>query len=237
MNEFVVQVADVFMPGLVWTVVVDTLTVAKTKRSTFSTALRAFGFGLGAYFVYFLAYYLWHRWHDHAWPVLLDGIKSTGVENLRLLRPIDVFRTTAIAPLLAIFWSLAANRKWFLRIMQKIRVTRRFGDESVWDFTFNLNTPAVEYVNLRDFENHVIYSGFVRAFSDGSETREILLEQVQVYELESGKSLYEMPLIYLSRRREPLHLEFPYRVSAAAAAAAIEQKPSTGQSPQNEEHP
>jgi len=33
MNEFVFQVAVVFIPGLVWTVVVDTLTVAKTKRS------------------------------------------------------------------------------------------------------------------------------------------------------------------------------------------------------------
>jgi hypothetical protein len=133
-----------------------------------------------------------------------------GARYVNALRPKDVIRTTLLAPFLATAWSFAANRKYFLRLMQYIGVTRKFGDESVWDFTMNMRTPAVEYVNLRDFENRIIYSGYVMAFSEGKGSREILLDNAIVYDLETAKELSRAPLLYLSLKPDCVHVEYPY---------------------------
>lgn len=212
MTEFVFQLAVVFLPGLIWSIVVDRLCTNAGQRSESSKVLRAFGFGVASYFVYFVVYYAVFRLRHGVWPMLLAGITSApGVGDLRILRPQDILITSLMATVLAVLWSAGSNRKLFMRLMQWLRVTRKFGDEGVWEFTFNMGTPSVEYVNVRDFENRVIYAGFVKAFSEGGQYREILLDQVRVSDLDSGLHLFEMPVIYLSRKPESLHIEFPFK--------------------------
>jgi hypothetical protein len=211
MTEFVFQLAVVFVPGLIWSTIVDRLCTTRGTRSDFSTVIRAFGFGVASYFVYFVGYYISFRGWYGVWPSLLDRMTSApGVGELRTLRPRDILFTSLLAILLAVVWAAASNRKLFMRLMQRLGVTRKFGDEGVWEFTFNQGTPSVEYVNIRDFENRVAYAGFVKAFSEGGEFREILLDQVRVSDLDSGTHLFEMPVIYLSRKRDSLHIEFPF---------------------------
>lgn len=107
-------------------------------------------------------------------------------------------------------WSWASNHKFLIRLMQKLRVTRKFGDEDVWDYLLNSGTPNVEFVNVRDFQNKVTYAGYVRAFSERTDRRELCLENVKVYELDSSVELFEVPLLYLSKSPTDLHIEFPY---------------------------
>ena len=211
MNDLVFQLAVVFAPGLIWSTIVDRLCTTRGERSNFSTIIRSFGFGIASYFVYFAAYYVVLRLWYGAWPSLLDGVKTApSVGELRALRPQDILLASLLSTVLAVLWAAASNRKLFMRLMQWLRVTRKFGDEGVWEFTFNMGTASVEYVNIRDFENRVAYAGYVKAFSEGGEFREILLDQVRVSDLDSGTHLFEMPVIYLSRRRDSVHIEFPF---------------------------
>ena len=147
---------------------------------------------------------------------------APGVADLRVLRPQDVFFASALAFLLAVAWSAMANRRVFSRFMRFLGVTRKYGDEGVWEFAFNMGTPGAEYVNLRDFENKVIYSGYVKAFSEGGGTRELLLDRARVFELGSGKFLYEMPLVYVSKKADALHVEFPYDPKTDAPKVAAQ---------------
>ena len=224
MTEFVFQLAVVFVPGLIWSSIVDRLCTKVSPRSEFSAVIRAFGFGIGSYFVYFAAYYAICRLGTGNWPTLLDSIKvAPGAGELRVVRPQDVLFASMLAVVLAVVWATASNRKLFMRFMQWAGVTRKFGDEGVWEYAFNMGTASVEYVNVRDFQNKVAYAGFVKAFSEGGEFREILLDQVRVSELDSGAHLFEMPMIYLSRTRDSLHIEFPFNPQP--------QKPEEGSCP------
>ncbi len=212
MTKFVFQLAVVFLPGLIWSTIVDRLCTRTRARSESSRVLRAFGFGVASYFVYFIVYYAGFRLWFGVWPAVLAGITSApGVGDLRVLRPQDILFTSLLAAVLAVLWAAGSNRKVFMRLMQWLRVTRKYGDEGVWEFTFNRGTPSVEYVNVRDFENRVVYAGFVQAFSEGGQYREILLEHVRVSELDSGRHLFEMPVVYLSRKPDSLHIEFPFK--------------------------
>lgn len=56
-----------------------------------------------------------------------------------------------------------------------IKATKTYGDEDVWDFTFNSSDAAVEYVHFRDFANRIVYAGGVREFSETDKLRELVL--------------------------------------------------------------
>jgi hypothetical protein len=78
----------------------------------------------------------------------------------------------------------------------------------VWDFTFNSPDAWSEYVHVRDYANNKVFSGWVAAFSESEKTRELLLRDVEVFDLE-GRRLYSAPLIYLGRSPDSANVEFP----------------------------
>ena len=61
---------------------------------------------------------------------------------------------------------------------------------------------------MRDFTERVVYSGHVIVFSESGQLRELLLENVTVYDFD-GNEMYRMPRLYLARERENIHIEFP----------------------------
>src|SRR6266496_1418972 len=100
-NELVVQLALVFIPGLVWLAIVDKLAYA-AKRSALMMVLRAYGFGLISYFAWFTIYYPYFRIRYCVWPKIFgNGNEPIGVSYLKLLRPKDVFFTSVVAFVLA----------------------------------------------------------------------------------------------------------------------------------------
>ena len=112
---------------------------------------------------------------------------------------------------LAIIWITGSTYKWLTRFLQIIRVTKKYGDEDVWDFTFNSSQTEVEYVHLRDFEKNIIYAGWVDSFSETGKLRELLLREVRIYDSEGDEIGVEIPLLYLARKVDDIHIEFPYR--------------------------
>jgi hypothetical protein len=199
-----VQFALIFLPGLIWAGL-DSRYALKSNLSEFQYIVRAFLFGLASYAVTFCIY------AALGWSFSVSDISDAatkGMFSAAILKEIAL--ATLVGVLLAILWLYALNYKWDTRFLQWIRATKTYGDEDVWDFTFNSPIAAVEYVHFRDFEKKIVYAGWVKEFSETDKLRELVLRDAQVYGFD-GSLLFETPLVYLARNPEDIHVEFPYR--------------------------
>jgi hypothetical protein len=116
-----------------------------------------------------------------------------------------------------VLWLYASTYKLLTQLLQQIKATKRYGDEDVWDYTFNSGRPDVEYVHVRDFDKKITYAGWVEAFSESEKQRELRLRDVLVYDFE-GKVLFETPRVYLARKADNIDIEFPYREPEGSTA-------------------
>ncbi|WP_195818525.1 DUF6338 family protein [Roseobacter sp. MH60115] len=202
MDFVVAQLALVFLPGIIWANL-DSKYVTGGQSNQFNTVLKAFSFGLLTYGVLYLIYSL--LGYDFS-----DESFSSADKTLDITMFIDeILWSVPLAIGLAIFWMFFQNYRIFMRFLQWIGATKRFGDQDVWTFTFNSNQPHVEYVNVRNTDIGVTYSGWVNSFSEKEEIREILLEDAYIYG-EDGKELARVPHLYLSLPKSNIWLEFPY---------------------------
>ncbi len=94
-----------------------------------------------------------------------------------------------------LFWAFIMSKNIVVKILRKLKLTFRNGDEDVW--TFFLNSPDTDWVLIRDHQRKLAYYGRVRNYSESYEKREILLEEVQVYTSEEWKEIYRMKAILL----------------------------------------
>lgn len=203
MNILLVQLAFVFLPGLIWAQL-DVRYAQKAKPSQAEFLIRAFIFGLMTYATVYIAYACLEKEFSTLWISQVDP-KSLSIGDF----VDEVLWSLPVSFLLAIIWIAGSTYKWLTRFLQFIRVTQKYGDEDVWDFTFNSSRAEVEYVHLRDFEKNITYAGWVDSFSETGKLRELLLREVCIYDSEGNE--IEIPLLYLARKVDDIHIEFPYR--------------------------
>jgi hypothetical protein len=203
-DTIILQLAILFLPGLIWARL-DARFALKTKPSDIEFLLRTFLFGLSSYAVTFLVFSALGRQFT---VVDLTEVGTQPVVTNAVFK--EVLWATGIGLVLGIIWIYAATYKWLTRFLQFIRATRTYGDEDVWDYTFNSSIPAVEYAHFRDFENKLVYAGWVKEYSETEKLRELVLRDVQIFDFE-GTLQYEIPLLYLARAPENVHIEFPYQ--------------------------
>ena len=84
-------------------------------------------------------------------------------------------------------------------------MTKRFGDEDIWDFFHDI--PDIEWVFVRDHSFNLNYYGWIQAYSDPNEPRELLLRDVKIYDSLTGDCLGELDAIYLSRKNHTITIE------------------------------
>ena len=119
----------------------------------------------------------------------------------------EIIYVSIIGFVLAFVLSYCDTYKIINRFARRIRATKRYGDEDVWDFFHNI--PNNEWVWVRDHKLGLLYFGWIRLFSDSEKPRELLLQDVDVHDNETGDFLYNVPAMYLSRARSDLTIEIP----------------------------
>jgi hypothetical protein len=196
------EIALLLLPGFVW-MKIHTKYGAKGEITQFDMILNAFLFGIIAYAVLYLIYWKFN---------IPMHIVSLDVDSKKLFQPesfVDIFAATGIAILLAILHLYGENYKLFTRFVEVIKATKTFGDEDVWDFVFNSSSvSSVDYLHFRDFENQVVYAGYLNIFSKSGQLRELVLRDVIVYDFD-GQEMYKAAHMYLARERDKIHIEFP----------------------------
>jgi hypothetical protein len=203
LNLLLVQLVIIFLPGVIWERL-DARFAAKVKPSSWEIFVRALLFGFVVYAVEFLIY---SAFNQHFTPADFANAGAKNVVTMAVAR--EILWALPISLCLSVLWLYTARYKWLSRFLQSIGATKKFGDEDVWDYTFNSSIPDVEYVHVRDFENGYLYAGWVNTFSESGRLRELVLLDVIVYDLE-GKEQYKTPRLYIARAPENTHIEFPY---------------------------
>ena len=199
-----VQLAIIFLPGLIWAQI-EARYAVKRKPRPIEFFIRAFLFGISTYLITYLGYAAF----GHSFSSL--DVDPAGPARILLDDFVDeIVISAAIAFALAIIWIYVTTYRLLNRLLIWSRATNKYGDEDVWDFMFNSSQGESEYVHVRDFEKGMTYTGWVSAFSETEKLRELLLRDVIVYTGDGGEST-AVPLLYLSRDGTDIHIEFPHR--------------------------
>jgi len=209
-DSFVTTLAVLLVPGLLWASF-DARYTRQSKPTEFQLILNAFVFGLVSYVVAGLFLYPVLR---SLFPQLrFDVMTISSGDGGGPIVPAQVLDDIAVATVAAVGLALMTlyieTYKIIWRGLQWIGATRRYGDEDVWDFTLTSGQPEVTYVNVRDFANGLIFTGYVQKFSETGPLRELQLSDVIVYRESDGSQIYAMPHIYLARSAEGMTVEFP----------------------------
>ncbi|MFV1579156.1 MULTISPECIES: DUF6338 family protein [unclassified Phaeobacter] len=203
MDFALAQLALIFMPGIIWATI-DAMYGAGLKPQQTTLLIRAFMFGMATYAVLFLIYLGFGK--SFGYQDLVNGPESVNFFELKD----EIAWSVPLSFSLAVCWLWIVKFRLLVKLLHKIGATRRYGDEDVWSYTLNSDQANVEYVHFRDLENGFIFAGWVNAYSESEDFREILLASVIVYD-EAGNEISRAPFLYLSRPKNNIWMEFPYR--------------------------
>lgn len=203
MDIALAQLALIFIPGIIWANI-DAKYGAGLKPNQSMLLIRAFLFGVATYAVLYIAYKICGK--TFGYPDLAKDTKN--VNFIKLSDEIALSIPLSFA--MSIFWLWVVRFRCLTKFLHCIGATRRYGDEDVWSYTLNSDQSHVEYVNLRDLKNGFIFAGYVNTYSESEDYRELLLRDVIVYD-EHGTEISSPPYLYLSRPKDDIWIEFPYK--------------------------
>lgn len=210
LDAFIFQIALLFLPGVVWARL-DVTWARSKKPSDPEFFVLSFLYGVASYAITFCIYSLFVGDFEFV-SIDRPSLLTAGIIQ-------EVSAATAVSFVCGVAWIYASTYKLMARTLQFLNATKRYGDEDVWDFTFNSRSKSVTYIHWRDFEQKLVYAGFVNTFSESAETREIVMRDVTVYDFE-GNKMYDVPLLYLARKSDSIHIEFPIPNTDAGDGAA-----------------
>ncbi len=94
---------------------------------------------------------------------------------------------------------------------QKIKATKKYGDEDVWHYFHNAPEKQKNdgWIYIRDHKLDLLYYGFISVWSESEKNRELIITDVSVYDNISGNFLYDANHIYISRNIDDITIEVP----------------------------
>ncbi|MBQ5546456.1 MAG: hypothetical protein H7707_03085 [Acetobacter sp.] len=207
----IIVLCILFVPGIIWVFLSREYKSGYPPHSDTIFVIKSILYSFITYFIESILLFYW------SYPEInLDNL-SLNLDNL-LSSPTKFIPYILLALPIAFFLSLADiaqhEHKLLSRVLRRIGVTKKFGNEDVWQYLLNSRTPGMEWVDVRDVENKIIYSGFIKCFSETEKTRELFLLEVIVYQADSVningecKELYRVPQMYISRPSESVIMEF-----------------------------
>lgn len=200
---FLIQAAILLLPGVFWARI-DASYGQNRNRSDIEFGIRSVLFGLTSYAGTYVAFLVLDRPFE-----MIDWANAASDKNVLTARIVSqLLWTILLGFVMAIIWLYAVNYKLLTRFLQVIGATKRFGDEDVWEFTLNSGSEALLFAHVRDFQNKVVYSGWISVFSETEKLRELVLSEVDIYDFD-GNRISSPPRLYLAREPHNLHIEFP----------------------------
>lgn len=180
MTELAVVIGMILFPGIIATIIADKIIVHVKPWGSLKYGLYSFVLGILCYF----------GLQCIAWFQMMLPESYQTIESIN--SPLDVWsiiadsksriylREVIIATLLSgpIAFSTAflINHKTFHKLTQRLRVSSKYGDESL--YSFYLNTKEVNWIYVRDIERKLTYQGIIHSFSDNDTVQELVLYNV-----------------------------------------------------------
>ncbi len=206
-NTAVLALVLIFIPGILCYGVAASLASERTRDST-TIFLQIFMYGVTSHVVLAAANAL-HPGMTGRLGVTLDDIAllNPSATEKSAVRPAPIGIASAIGIVLCLMVTLNSNHRLLIRFCRLIRITRRFSDADVWSLLLS-SYDTDNWVTVRHKERGHIYQRYVRSFSAGKKDREMVLELVQVFSLDTAEKVGEIPILCLAFKRDDLVLEF-----------------------------
>ena len=199
-TELTLKLILLLIPGSLACIIYERLTIHK-QWTSFKFVTNAILFGAISYLLAGLIFDICGT--DESFKSFWDNLPTKDIPYIVILK----------SSLISIFVGLAStgidHYKLINRFGKWIKLTNKFGDENL--YSYFLNAEEIDEVYVRDIENKLTYHGFINSFSETDEIKEIVLLDVVVYEYETSKELYALDKIYLSKSKENLIIELPYK--------------------------
>ncbi|MEX0802486.1 MAG: hypothetical protein WD688_04100 [Candidatus Binatia bacterium] len=201
MNEIAVAVSVILFPGLISTVIADKITVHSRSWGSFKYSIYSFVFGVLCYVTVQILI-----WLATCLPEALQilplrtgtlGVWSLVTDTRARIDLVEVFAATVLAVPVAFLGAFLINYKIFHKLAQKLRISRKYGDENL--YSYYLNAKEIDWVYVRDLERKLTYQGRVVSFSENDRIQELVLSDVTVYAYDDSTEYYSIPSIYLCR--------------------------------------
>lgn len=199
MNQLVVTLAIILLPGIVAAVISDKITV-HSKWTPFKFILYAFVLGVFSYTLLQIVYFALDiigksEETPISWTYL--QVWSNAVADKPRIPGWEVVFAVGFSIPAALVAAFLVNYKVFNKIAQKIGVSSKYGDENL--YSYYLNAKEVDWVYIRDIPNNLTYQGRVVSYSENDDIQELVLSEVTIFRYEDSSELYSVPTIYLCK--------------------------------------
>jgi diacylglycerol kinase len=119
----------------------------------------------------------------------------------------EIVITTVFAIPVGLLLTFLINSRLLYKTANALKISDKIDDIGVWNHAFE--AARNQWVIVRSNQDDLMYRGWVESFSDGLDSREILLRDVGVYRNSDADLLYSMPGLYIAFSKEDnLKIEF-----------------------------
>lgn len=207
-NELFVVIFIILFPGIIATMISDKIVYHVKPWDSFKYGLYSFIFGI---FCYGLLQII--SWILQTLPcqygVLsflkppLDSWKI--IYNSKEIDFKEIFAATILSIPVACFFAFIINYKVINKLAQKLKISNKYGDESL--YLFYINSQQINWVYVRDFERKLTYQGIIYSYNETDTNQELVLSNVTVYGYENSEEYYSVPSIYICRTHGSIVIE------------------------------
>jgi Family of unknown function (DUF6338) len=210
LDEIGLKILFLLFPGIIAYGIICSIG-PKRPRSDFQGALQIFAYGVVSYALagFLEGVYAWKVAPTPGasfWQTV--GEKVLSFVTLNPQAPLGVIQIVYATGAAIFLGSAVANlQKHSLPhlVLRKCRLTRRTNEIDIWEYT--LNAPNLrQWVTVRHHSNGKIYQGWVQAYSDGGDERELLLTEVKVFapvqDTNEVVEIDQVPVLYLGLDRK-----------------------------------
>lgn len=203
-SDFAFRIILLFIPGIISLLIIEKLTNHKEFK-IHQILIYSLLLGFISYVFYYLILIIIKACSSFDFKFLFFNSLTNKSSSIDFS---EIAYATGISIIIGFISSFLINHKVLYWIAHKTKISNKFGDIDVWSYIMNYS-KVPEWVVVRDIENDLVYEGWIQAFSDSTGIDEIFLRDVKVFRNSTAKELYEIPGLYLPRKRENLVIEFP----------------------------
>lgn len=211
-TELVWKLFLLLLPGVVATLMLNQITGSK-KMTPFNFMINSALLGIASFIIMELAVSIFNIIRALFSPEIKInwGLNLTIWDNLfdndKEFNKLEIIFSYLLSIPLGVFYGFIISKKLFNKLFQKLKFTHRYGDDDVWSFF--LNSPNTQWILVRDKSTNLTYFGSLRAYSDTTEHREILLHDVTVHTSDTWEDLYSSESVYLELEENKFSIEIP----------------------------
>lgn len=198
-NAVTLQFLILALPGFIW-VMLESANQHPSKSPQFTYFVRVFVFGLFTYSLLALIYRIVGK-PFQAFD-FYSQISSDFASKID-----EILWSIPTAVILSLIWIAGRTHSWIPSLLRYFKISDYSGCEDIWEYSLSNKSGVGKWVNIRDFDNKLVIQGYVGAFSDRNDLREVLLLSAAVFK-DDGDKLYEQQAIYVGRKADSIHMEF-----------------------------